>query len=224
MNKLVKCEELEGFWKELGISDSHLISICQYSEDHMKNGKCYLFEGNSIRKIVCFANGKEKNCIKEFNGEEMTEYDNGGNVIYEGCFENSLKNDYPRHGEGNEIKDEECVYFGDWNGNKKEGHGCSTRNGVVYYDGEWKDNLPDGEGKLNDEFGECKYKGSWEKGKLKLNENEWFDYVSGEIVKMNPKPTRVRIEKRKDLVFLAPPTLTCPTLIAGSCLPGIPIR
>ena len=41
----------------------------------MKNGKCYLYEGNSIHKIVSFENGQEKDCYKEFNGEEMIEYD-----------------------------------------------------------------------------------------------------------------------------------------------------
>ena len=75
MNRLVKCEELEGFWNEIAIESEKLISICQYNEEHVKNGKCYLYEGNLIQKIVSFDNGKEKDCFKEFNGEEMTEYD-----------------------------------------------------------------------------------------------------------------------------------------------------
>ena len=75
----VKCEELEGFWNEIEIDSNNLISICQYNEEHVKNGKCYLYESNSIHKIVSFENGKEKDCFKLFNGEEMTEYDKGGN-------------------------------------------------------------------------------------------------------------------------------------------------
>ena len=43
VNKLVKCEELEGFWNEIEIDSNNLISICQYNEEHMKNGKCYLY-------------------------------------------------------------------------------------------------------------------------------------------------------------------------------------
>ena len=198
-SKLVKCEELEEFWTEIAIESGSIISICRYNEDHVKNGKCYLFEDNSIRKIVSYDNGEEKDCIIIFNEEEMTEYDNGGNVIYIGCFENSLKNDYPRHGEGNEMKGDECVYYGNWNRNKKKGYGSSLRNGIVYYEGEWKDNLPNGEGELNDENGDLKYQGMWERGKLKLNENEWFDYATGEIVK-GDKPVVKKPEIKKPVV------------------------
>ena len=188
VNKLVKCEELEGFWNEIEIDSNNLISICQYNEEHVKNGKCYLYEGNSIRKIVSFENGKEKDCYKEFNGEEMTEYDKGGNECYIGGYEDCLKKDYPRNGEGSELKDGECIYYGNWKNNKRDGFGSSLINGFVYYEGEWKENVPDGEGELNDENGKLKYKRNWVNGQLKLNENEWFDYVSNKIVKKEVKP------------------------------------
>ena len=198
----VKCEELEGFWNEIVIDSNNLISICQYNEEHVKNGKCYLYEGNSIRKIVSFENGKEKDCYKEFNGEEMTEYDKGGNEIYIGGFEDCLKNDYPRNGEGSELKDGECIYYGNWKNNKRDGFGSSVVNGLVYYEGEQKENVPDGEGELKDENGKLKYKGNWINGQLKLNENEWFDYVSNKIMKKEDvkpvvvKPKPVKLIKR----------------------------
>ena len=138
----VKCEELEGFWNEIVIDSNNLISICQYNEEHVKNGKCYLYEGNSIHKIVSFDNGQEKDCFKVFNGEEMTEYDKGGNECYIGGFEDSLKTDYPRNGEGSELKDGECIYYGNWKNNKRDGYGSSLINGLVYYEGEWKENFP----------------------------------------------------------------------------------
>ena len=190
---LVKCEELEGFWNEIVIDSNNLISICQYNEEHVKNGKCYLYEGNSIRKIVSFDNGQEKDCFKEFNGEEMTEYDKGGKECYIGGYENSLKTDYPRNGEGIELKDGECIYYGNWKNNKRDGFGSSLINGFVYYEGEWKENVPDGEGELNDENGKLKYKRNWVNGQLKLNENEWFDYASNKIVKIEDvKPVVVK--------------------------------
>ena len=189
---LVKCEELEGFWNEIVIDSNNLISICQYNEEHVKNGKCYLYEGNSIHKIVSFENGKEKDCFKEFNGEEMTEYDKGGNECYIGGYEDSLKTDYPRNGEGSELKDGECIYYGNWKNNKRNGFGSSLINGFVYYEGEWKENVPHGEGILKDENGKLKYKGNWINGQLKLNENEWFDYVSNKIVKKEVKPVVVK--------------------------------
>ena len=199
VNRLVKCEELEGFWNEIAIESEKLISICQYNEEHVKNGKCYLYEGNSIRKIVSFENGKEKDCYKEFNGEEMTEYDKGGKECYIGGYEDCLKTDYPRNGEGIELKDGECIYFGNWKNNKRDGFGSSFINGIEYYEGKWKENVPDGEGELNDENGKLKYKGNWINGQLKLNENEWFDYVSNKIVKkeevkpvvVKPKPVEL---------------------------------
>ena len=166
VNKLVKCEELEGFWNEIVIDSNNLISICQYNEEHVKNGKCYLYEGNSIQKIVRFDNGQEKDCYKEFNGEEMTEYDKGGNECYIGGFEDCLKNDYPRNGEGSELKDGECIYYGNWKNNKRDGFGSSLINGFVYYEGEWKENVPHGNGKLKDENGKLKYKGNWINGQL----------------------------------------------------------
>ena len=200
VNKLVRCEELEGFWKEIEIDSENLISTCQYNKEHLKNGKCYLYEGNSIRKILCIENGQEKDCFKEFNEEKMIEYDKGGNVVYTGGFENSLKNDYPRNGEGNELKDGEYIYFGNWKNNKRDGYGKSIRNGFVYYEGEWKENLPHGEGELFDEEGITKYKGNWENGKLKLNENEGFDYISGEIVKDMKTVTKPVMKKPIELV------------------------
>ena len=196
---LVKCEELEGFWNEIVIDSNNLISICQYNEEHVKNGKCYLYEGNSIRKIVSFENGKEKDCYKEFNGEEMIEYDKGGKECYIGGYEDCLKTDYPRNGEGSELKDGECIYYGNWKNNKRDGFGSSLINGFVYYEGEWKENVPDGEGELNDENGKLKYKRNWVNGQMKLNENEWFDYASNKIVKkedvkpvvVEPKPVEL---------------------------------
>ena len=170
VNKLVKCEELEGFWNEIEIDGNNLISICQYNEEHVKNGKCYLYESNSIRKIVSLDNGQEKDCFKEFNGEEMTEYDRGGKEIYIGGFENSLKNDYPRNGEGSELKDGECIYYGNWKNDKRDGFGNSLINGFVYYEGKWKENVPDGEGMLFDDNGDLKYDGQLGEWTIEIEE------------------------------------------------------
>ena len=147
MSRLVKCDELEGFLNEIALDSNNLISICQYNEEHMKNGKCYLYESNSIRKIVRYENGKEMDCFKKFNGNEMTEYDKEENECYKGGYEDCLKNDYPRNGEGSELIDGECVYVGNWKNNKREGSGKSIINDFIYYEGGWKEDVPDGEGK-----------------------------------------------------------------------------
>ena len=91
------------------------------------------------------------------------------------------------------MKDGECIYYGNWKNNKRDGYGSSLINGFVYYEGEWKENVPDGEGELNDENGKLKYKRNWVNGQLKLNENEWFDYASNKIVKIEEvKPVVVK--------------------------------
>lgn len=134
----------------IGITSHSLISLCQYTKDHKKNGKCYFYNGESIQKICNYENGIEKVIIKEFKNNIMTVFDKGGNIVYEGEFEDSLESDYPRNGDGNEIQNGECIYSGEWKKNRKEGKGNSLRNGVVYYEGEWKDSVPEGEGILYD--------------------------------------------------------------------------
>lgn len=48
-------------------------------------------------------------------------------------------------------------------------------NGYAEYDGEWEDGLPNGKGVLVRGSGEV-YKGDWNKGILKVNKIEFYDY------------------------------------------------
>ena len=211
-NILGKCEEKDGYWKETCIDSHSLITVCQYNKNHKKNGICYLFNGKSILKAIRYENDVEKGCLKEFKDNQMTEYDTEGNVVYKGEYKDCLNKDYPRHGEGNELKEGECIYYGDWKNNKKEGFGCSVVNGIVYYEGDWSENVPDGEGVLNNMDGEMRYEGKWENGLCHIKENDWFDYVTNKIIKKSDdsKPLvleSVELEKmstasRKDLISL----------------------
>lgn len=178
-SELIKCEEKEGYWKEIDVASKSLISICKYDENHQKNGFCFCYDGKTIKSVVIFENGKEKEIVKEFNGKKMIEYDDSSNIVYEGDYEDSIQNEYPRDGEGEEKFYDQCIYSGHWKKNKKEGHGCSFVSGFRYYDGEWKDNLPDGEGILY-ENNQVKYSGKWEKGIYKVDENESFKYRTGQ--------------------------------------------
>ena len=182
---LGKCEEKDGYWKETCIDSHSLVTICQYNKNHKKNGICYLFNGKLILKAIRYENDVEKGCLKEFKDNQMTEYDTEGNVVYKGEYKDCLNKDYPRHGEGNELKEGECIYYGDWKNNKREGYGCSVVNGIVYYEGDWSENVPDGEGILIDENGEVRYEGKWKNGLFHIKENDWFDYVTNKIIQKN---------------------------------------
>ena len=212
VEKFVKSEEMEGYWKEYDVNSNDPISICQYDENHRKDGRCYLFNGKSILKIAVFENGKEIITLKEFNQNQMTEYDTEGSIMYKGEYEDCLKKDYPRNGKGSEMQNNNCIYYGDWKNNKRDGHGCSYLNGLVYYEGDWSENVPDGEGVLNNMDGEMRYEGKWENGLFHIKENDWFDYVTNDIIQKNDdsKPLvleSVELEKmstasRKDLISL----------------------
>ena len=212
VEKFVKSEEMEGYWKEYDVNSNDPISICQYDENHRKDGRCYLFNGKSILKIAVFENGKEIITLKEFNQNQMTEYDTEGSIMYKGGYEESLKKDYPRNGKGSEMQNNSCIYYGDWKNNKRDGHGCSYLNGLVYYEGDWSENVPDGEGILIDENGEVRYDGKWENGLFHIKENDWFDYVTNDIIQKNDdsKPLvlesveleQINIASRKDLISL----------------------
>lgn len=182
-SKLIRSDENDGYWKEYLIGTESLFSFCQYNTNHQKNGKCYFYYNGSISKIVNYENGIAKDIYKEFTGDEMIEYNNKGDIVYQGEYENSLKKDYPRQGEGVEMQDGECTYTGEWKENKKNGNGNSIVNGYAYYEGEWKNDKPHGYGVLNDSKGIIQYKGNWENGKYKINNKETFDYVTGKIIR-----------------------------------------
>ena len=215
-SELIKCEEKEGYWKEIDFSSKALISICKYNENHQKNGLCFCYDGETVKGVVIFENGNEKEIVKSFNKMTMYEYDDDGNVIYKGEYEDSLQNEYPRDGEGEELFYNEMIYSGHWKNNKKEGYGCSYVLGFRYYVGEWKDNLPDGEGSLYDN-NQVKYSGKWEKGIFVVNENESFNYWTGQCnkkraiekpvikrihISMTVKLVQMRIKTSEELISL----------------------
>lgn len=185
LNELVKFDKMDGYWKEQDIKTKTIVSICQFNENHNQVGKCYFYENGLISKIVHVENGEEKHIIKEFKKGVMSEYDDQGELIYQGDYENSIDNDYPRNSDGIEFEKENYSYYGDWLNNKRDGYGIQYKNNKVYYEGKWKNNLPEGQGKLLDENGNIKYEGKWKKGLYVRDSDNVFDYISGEEIKNN---------------------------------------
>ena len=136
--------ELEnGMREERLVKNGEIISICSYNENHEKNGIGYLFNNNHISSVVEFEDNKMKRTIKQFEGKEMSIFDDNGSIVYQGEYLDSMDNDYPREGKGKEYKDGEIVYDGHYHLNDREGKGKSYMNGKIEFDGKWKNNKPD---------------------------------------------------------------------------------
>lgn len=180
--ELMKCDDLNDYWKEMDIKTNSLISISHFDENYNKNGRCYLFDENHISKVIDFIDNQPYRIVKEMKDNCMNEYSDQGDIIYQGQYEDSIKTDYPRLGQGSEMLNKECVFIGEWKDNKKNGNGTSLRDGETYYSGMWKNDLPEGEGILCDENGEILYQGIWIDGRIRINEKEYFDYRKGIVV------------------------------------------
>ena len=176
--------ELEnGMREERLVKNGEVISICSYNENHEKNGIGYLFNNNHISSVVEFEDNKMKRTIKQFEGKEMSIFDDNGSIVYQGEYLDSMDNDYPREGKGKEYKDGEIVYDGHYHLNDREGNGKSYMNGKLVYDGEWKNNKPNGYGKIFDSEGNILYEGKWKDGVLRKN-NTTITYMDDVIQKV----------------------------------------
>ena len=103
------------------MKNGEVISICSYNDNHEKNGTGYMFKNNHISSVVVFEDNKMKRTIKQFEGKEMSIFDDNGKIVYQGEYLDSMDNDYPREGKGKEYKDGEIVYDGHYHMNEREG-------------------------------------------------------------------------------------------------------
>ena len=140
-SELVELEN--GMREERLVKNGEIISICSYNDNHEKNGTGYMFKNNHISSVVEFEDNKMKRTIKQFEGKEMSIFDDNGSIVYQGEYLDSMDNDYPREGKGKEYKDGEIVYDGHYHLNDREGKGKSYMNGKIEFDGKWRKNKPD---------------------------------------------------------------------------------
>ena len=177
--RLERCNDMDNYWKAIDIESNDIVSVCSYDENHNPIGKGYIFENGKIKRVVMFENGKEKEVLKSFNQDEMIVFENGS-IVYKGCFSDDLSKDYPREGKGKEYCGKLLLYLGGWKNDKREGQGKTLKDGFAEYEGEWKDGLPNGFGLLKRDG--KSYKDNWDMGKLRLNDDEMYDYACGQIV------------------------------------------
>ena len=180
--KLELQDGLQDYWRESDVSTNSCLGVFKFNTIYQKNGIGYKFVNNSIRSVIEYQNDQEYRTLKEFDNNNMIEYDKNGEKIYEGGYENDLNKEYPRNGEGREYNGGMMLYLGDWINNKKEGNGRSFLNGKILYSGNWLNDIPDGEGRLMDEEGNMKYQGQWVKGQFFISGIDWYDYPSKTII------------------------------------------
>ncbi|CBK19929.2 uncharacterized protein [Blastocystis hominis] len=143
---------MPGFYEERDMDD-HLMSYSQMNRDHLRHGLCYLYyrkkvngeeEEDVIQSIREFRDGKDIITRRAFLQDKMTVYDDNGNVIYEGGFENDPTKGYGRSGQGTEYYvdgNKDLLYKGDFANDKFHGKGRIFVNGYVYSEGHYKNGM-----------------------------------------------------------------------------------
>lgn len=175
-------EKVGDFWKIVDESNSNDYTLCKFDDHHRKVGIGYRYVNNILSEAIMYKNDETDYHCGTFKGNEMTEVDRNGDVIYKGEFLNEVNECFPRHGKGKEYKGSKLCYTGDWQYNMKEGEGKSLKNGRALYIGEWKNNLPNGKGKLMNANGEKVYEGNWKDGMIELEGGKKYSYESETVI------------------------------------------
>ena len=89
-----------------------------------------MYEDDDIKYVKLFKNDKEVRLMKEFEGDEMKEYDKNGILRYKGGYRNDFKSGYLREGKGM-LYDESgnvTIYLGEFKNGKVDGKGVLYKN------------------------------------------------------------------------------------------------
>ena len=192
----------DGYWIENEIGSGRMLSVCKYNDNHEKQGIGYVYKGNELAEEVEFSNSEVVKTFKKFQGNEMEEVNENGQVVYKGRYLNDMNQRYPRDGDGKEFEEGNVVYIGKWKRNMKDGEGTSYRNHRALYVGHWSENKPDGEGKLYDEKGKVLHEGKWKKGKLMTKKGViHYDvgYTGGGVKKFTTQSKKKILQLKKKM-------------------------
>ena len=124
-------------------------------------------EGGYVKRECVYENGVKQRVIREFTDDGlMIEYDDNGEIVYEGGFEGDMMNGFIREEKGSEYGSDgkSVLYVGGWKNGLREGYGSEFKGYSPVYIGEWKNGLRDGAGKELNENEEVIRRGRWNKG------------------------------------------------------------
>lgn len=189
--KMYKCEndefiyeyttEKPGLIREVDSKTKKTIALSHMNENYNRNGVCHIFVDDKIHDITIYENGEPKRCLRLFEGNEMTEFNDNEEMIYKGEYLDSIELGYPRNGTGKTYNKGSLIYYGNFIKGIRQGNGTYYRNGVKRFEGQWVRNYPNGYGKFYNEVGVLLYEGRWEYGYLKIDKG-WIDFLNGELV------------------------------------------
>ena len=159
---------------EVSTSGELLYVGCFYPDFSDYNGLFITYQ-NNLPTDLSILKDEKKTVLKQFNGNQMVEYDPSGNIIYEGEFIQNVKYLYPRHGKGNEFRGNHVfVYNGDFANGYRHGQGVLYENGVKRYEGGWKLGKASGQGVLFDEQGSEVFRGDFLQGCVVVKDGEQY--------------------------------------------------
>ena len=172
----IKRGHLHGYYKETK-REGGLVSISQMKYGSLiKHGRSIEFSPNDGKPT------SEKEYIDgevvyeriQVEGNQMKEYDEGGNRVYQGSFM-YVNGKFIRWGKGTEYDGKNMIkYNGEFANGYYHGEGILYCNGHAYYNGNWKYGYPTGRGLLYDENDRVHSEGNWHLGYLK-----GMDYLKG---------------------------------------------
>ena len=93
-SELQKLDKMNGFFEET--LEGTVLSVSEYNAQMEKNGRCYEFEGGSMKWLCLYRNGERERVLLEFNGKTMTEFDESGRVVYEGEYSGDITTGFAR--------------------------------------------------------------------------------------------------------------------------------
>ena len=101
---LKKEEGMKGFYSELNMNDD-LLSVSEYDENWMKNGRCFEYEEGVLKRECVYEHGMKKRVLREWNDKGMIEYDDNGMRVYE----DSVKQYEDGYGNDLSVFDVDCL-------------------------------------------------------------------------------------------------------------------
>ena len=184
----LKKNRATGFYEERdGLGE--LVSVIVLTKDLMSNeGVYYEYKYGHVARACEYKNGEFTRVLKSISGSTMTEFDENGNKVYEGEYDERIENGLKRKGKGKEYEKDgkTLVYVGDWSNGKRNGYGVLYKNSEVVYKGEWENGIPFGEGSFVKADGSV-VEGKWEYGYLSVGGNRWVDYEDGMVIRSRDK-------------------------------------
>ena len=142
-NKIVLCSEQEIVLEERDEDGVLLYRGGFDCSTYSRHGFGTIYEEGRLCGCGQFDHNRMICLYKSFDGKMMSEFDELGNLIYEGEYVNEMCHQFPRNGHGREFVDNHIVYDGSFSNNRRDGFGISYYdNGVASFKGIWKDNHP----------------------------------------------------------------------------------